>query len=151
MKGRALVIWLLVVSLVSVFAQEPLDRTKIPLSGKPPVLRVPAWTRSKLANGAEMIVSEKHELPLVSFSITILGGADQFEPARLRGVGAMTASMMSEGTLSRDGDALSNALQLLGTTVSVTLAGESGSLGFTSTTSKFAATLDILADRKSVV
>ena len=45
------------------------------------VLRVPAWTKGTLANGADLIVSEKHDLPLVSFSITFLGGEDQFEPA----------------------------------------------------------------------
>ena len=28
------------------------------------------------------MVSEKHDLPLVSFSITFLGGADQFETGR---------------------------------------------------------------------
>ena len=45
---------------------------------------MPTWTKSTLANGAELIVSEKHDLPLVSFSITFLGGADQFEPAGKR-------------------------------------------------------------------
>ncbi|MBI4476764.1 MAG: hypothetical protein HY654_06295, partial [Acidobacteria bacterium] len=36
---------------VSVAAQQTLDRTKVPPPGKPPVLRVPAWTKAKLANG----------------------------------------------------------------------------------------------------
>jgi predicted Zn-dependent peptidase len=54
--------------------------------------------------------------------------------------------MMSEGTKTRDGEALSNALQLLGTTVNVGVGGENGSIGFQSTTAKFAPTLDILAD-----
>ena len=112
-----------------------------------PELRVPTWTKAKLSNGAELIVSEKHDLPLVSFSITILGGSDQFETADRRGVGSLTASMMSEGTKTRNGDDLSNALQLLGTNVSVGVGSESGSISFVSTTAaKFAATLDILAD-----
>jgi predicted Zn-dependent peptidase len=54
--------------------------------------------------------------------------------------------MLSEGTKTRDGEALSNALQLLGTAVSTSIAGESGSMSFVCTTSKFAATLEILAD-----
>ena len=53
---------------------------------------------------------------------------------------------MSEGTKTRNGDDLSNALQLLGTNVSVGVGSESGSISFVSTTAKFAATLDILAD-----
>ena len=54
--------------------------------------------------------------------------------------------MLSEGTTTRDGEALSNAQQLLGTSVNVGIGGESGSVGFVSTTGKFAQTLDILSD-----
>ncbi len=91
-------------------------------------------------------MSEKHDLPLVSFSITFLGGSDQFEAADRRGVASLTGSMMSEGTKTRTGDDLSNALQLLGTNVSVGVGADSGSISFVSTTAKFAATLGILAD-----
>ena len=83
-------------------ATQALDRSKTPPIGKTPELRVPTWTKSTLANGAELIVSEKHDLPLVSFSITFLGGADQFEPAGRRGLAGLAASMLSEGTKTRD-------------------------------------------------
>jgi zinc protease len=127
-------------------ASQTLDRSKVPPAGPPPALHVPTWTRSTLPDGAELIVSARHGLPLVSFTITLLGGADQFEPAGREGLASLTASMMSEGTKTRDGEALSNALQLLGTYVSVGVGSESGEIGFVSTTTKFAPTLDILAD-----
>ena len=95
-------------------AQQALDRKKVPPPGKTPELRVPAWTRTTLSNGAELLVAEKHELPLISFSITFLGGADQFEPAGKQSVASLTAALLSEGTKTRDAEALSNALQLLG-------------------------------------
>ena len=126
--------------------QQTLDRSKIPPPGKLPVLRVPTWTKTTIDNGADLIVSEKHDLPLVSFTITIVGGADQFESAGKRGVASVTASMLNEGTRTRDGEALSNALQLLGTSISVSVGSETGSIGFVSTTGKFPQTLDILAD-----
>jgi predicted Zn-dependent peptidase len=126
--------------------QTPLDRTRIPTPGKNPVLRVPVWTKSTLTNAADLIVSEKHDLPLVSFSITFLGGADQFERPERKGLAAITAAMLSEGTRTRDGEALSNALQLLGTSINASIGGESGSVSFVSTTAKFPATLDILVD-----
>ncbi len=131
---------------LTLVAQQTLDRTKIPPPGKTPSLRVPVWTKTALDNGADLIVSEKHDLPLVSFSITILGGADQFESADKRGAGALTASMLNEGTKTRDGEALSNALQMLGTSISTSVGGESGSIGFLSTSGRFPHTLDILAD-----
>src|SRR5437016_820034 len=130
----------------SAAAQQTLDRTKQPPSGPPPVLHIPTWTKSTLANGAELFVSEEHDLPLVSFTITFLGGANQFEPAGHQGLASLTSSMMSEGTKTRNGEALSSALQLLGTNVNVGVGGETGSIGFLATSSKFAATLDILAD-----
>jgi zinc protease len=127
-------------------AQQSLDRKKVPAPGKTPELRVPAWTKTTLANGAELLVSEKHDLPLIAFSITFLGGADQFEPAGKQSVASLTAALLSEGTKSRDAEALSNALQLLGTSISASVASESGSISFRSTAAKFPATLDILAD-----
>lgn len=138
----------LVVSLANLaaLAQEKLDRNVVPPPGPTPVLHVPAWTKTQLANGATLIVSERHNLPLVSFTITFLGGSNQFEPAAKRGVGAMTASMLSEGTASKTGDQLSDALQLLGTNINGGISGEEGSIGFVSTAKNFNATLSILAD-----
>src|SRR6476661_369753 len=81
---------------VAALAQQTLDRTKVPPAGQPPVLHVPAWTRTQLANGATLIVSERHNLPLVSFAITFVGGGNQFESADRRGVAALTASMLTE-------------------------------------------------------
>jgi predicted Zn-dependent peptidase len=127
-------------------AQQSLDRKKVPAAGKTPDLRVPAWTKTTLANGAELLVSEKHDLPLIAFSITFLGGADQFEPAGKQSVASLTAALLGEGTKTRDAEALSNALQLLGTSVNASVGGESGGISFRSTTAKFPATLDILAD-----
>ena len=142
--------WLIVATVFSLsFAPAPrqvLDRTKVPPPGKPPVLRVPTWTKSVLTNGADLIVSEKHDLPLVSLSITLLGGANQYEPAGREGAASVTAAMLSEGTKTRDGEALSNALQLLGTSINANVGGESGSIGYVATTAKFPATLEILAD-----
>ena len=127
-------------------AAASLDRSKVPPPGPAPTLRPPTWTKSTLSNGAELIVSEKHDLPLVSFSITFLGGAAQFEKADRKGLASVTAAMLSEGTKTRSGEALSNDLQMLGTSISSTIGSENGSISFTSTKAKFAATLDILAD-----
>jgi zinc protease len=134
------------VLLAPAFAQEALDRTKPPAPGKTPELHVPAWTKSTLANGADLIVSEKRNLPLVSFSITFLGGSNQFGDAAKTGLASVAASMMSEGTTTRDAEALSNELQLLGTSISTNIGDESGSMSFVSSTAKFEQTLAILAD-----
>src|SRR5260221_1231803 len=73
-------------------------------------------------------------------------GADQIGPAAKRGLAGVTAAMMLEGTTTRDGEALSSALQLLGTSVQTGIGGETGTIRFTATTTKFEPTLAILAD-----
>lgn len=141
------------VAAASTAAQQPqgtgnasFDRTVIPKAGPTPALRVPTWTTSKLPNGAELLVSQRRNLPLISFTIAFIGGASQYEPARKPGVASLTASMMSEGTTTKSGDELSSALQLLGTNVGVGIGSESGSIGFSSTTDKFEKVLAIVSD-----
>ncbi len=122
------------------------DRTVVPPPGKTPELRVPTWTTTKLSNGAQLVVSRRSTLPLVSFSITWLGGADQYEPADKTGLAAMTAAMLSEGTTHRTGDQLSNELQLLGTSLSTGIAPESGEMSFVAMKDKLAPVLALLVD-----
>jgi predicted Zn-dependent peptidase len=142
----AAVLVISIANLAAVAQQQTLDRTKVPPPGLTPVLRVPTWTKTQLANGATLIVSERHNLPLVSFAITFVGGANQFESAGKRGVAAMTVSMMTEGTTTKSGDELSDALQLLGTNVNAGIGSEDGNVSFVSTTKNFEPTLALFAD-----
>lgn len=123
-----------------------LDRTKQPPIGPKPTARVPTWTKSALSNGAQLIVAEKHDLPLVSVTVNFVGGRTQFEdPAKL-GVAQLTAQMLSEGTTTRSGDQLADAQQLLGTQIATSIGSEVGSIGFTALSSKLTPALELLAD-----
>src|SRR5690349_24226250 len=51
-------------------------------------------------------------------------------------------SMMTEGTTMRSGDDISNALQMLGTSVFFGIGGETGAVQFRSLKDKFEPTLD---------
>ncbi len=129
-------------------AQEPasLDRNVVPPPGPPPALVVPTWTTQMLPNGARLVVTPKHDLPLVSFTIAFIGGSDNFEPADKPGVASLTAQMLSEGTASLTGEQLSDAEQMLGTTIRVGVGDESGSIGFTALSDKLEPALKLLAD-----
>lgn len=135
-------------SLVAQQAARPasFDRSAIPPAGKAPELRVPSWTTATLPNGARLVVSQRRNLPLVAFTITWVGGANQYEAADRTGLASAVASMLSEGTTHRSGDQLSNDLQLLGTTVSTVISGERGMMSFMSMADKFEPTLAILED-----
>jgi zinc protease len=122
------------------------DRSAIPVAGSTPALRVPTWTSLKLANGAELVVSSRHNLPLVSVNINFVGGSAQYDPATKPGVGEFAGAMLSEGTATKSGDDISNALQLLGTGVRIGVGGEAGTIGFLATSDKVERVLEIVED-----
>ncbi|HXT15230.1 MAG TPA: pitrilysin family protein [Gemmatimonadaceae bacterium] len=126
--------------------QSTLDRTVIPTAAKPAELHVPTWTKTTLPNGAELVVSERHTLPLVSFRINFVGGSNQFEPADKTGLAQTVAQMMTEGTTHRSGDQLSNDLQMLGTNLGVSITAEAGTISFQATKDKFAPALAVVSD-----
>lgn len=127
-------------------AQTQLDRSVVPPAGPTPTFRLPTWTTTRLANGATLVVAQRHAVPIVSLSINFIGGADQYEPADKTGLASMVASMLSEGTTTRTGDQLSNALQLLGSDVRTSIGAEEGSIGFQALTENLAPTLALVED-----
>ena len=142
----ALMALTVVVPAVSIGAQGTLDRAKQPKAGKSPTLRVPGWSKVKLSNGADLIVVEKHDLPLVAVNIDFVGGTTTYEPKDKLGTGSFTAAMLSEGTTSKTADQLSDAQQMLGTSIGVQVGGESGTIRFTSLKDKVGPAMALLAD-----
>jgi zinc protease len=132
------------------FAQESIkssfDRTVVPKPAPDPTAKIPTWSKATLSNGARLYVVEKHTLPMVQFSMSFVGGSNQLEPADKTGLGSLTASMMSEGTTTRSGDEISNALQMLGTNIGFGIGGEGGSIGFLALKDKLDPVLAILAE-----
>src|SRR4051812_28568389 len=45
------------------------DRSKLPVTGAPPSLKLPPIARTKLSNGLEVYVVERHNAPIVNFSL----------------------------------------------------------------------------------
>ena len=91
-------------------AQSTFDRTVAPKPPASPKLRVPSWTKTKLANGADLIVVEKHDLPLVALNIDFVGGAANYESADKLGVAQFAGQMLSEGTKTKTADQLSDEI-----------------------------------------
>jgi predicted Zn-dependent peptidase len=125
---------------------QSLDRSVQPKAGPMPALRVPTWSKSTLSNGAQLIVVEKHDLPLVAVNIDFVGGASTFEPANKVGLASFAASMLSEGTTSRTAEQLSDAQQMLGTQIVAGVGQESGTIRFTALKDRLQPALGLLVD-----
>ena len=144
--GAAFALAFLMGGPTTLLRAQGLDRSKAPPVGKAPALHVPVWSKTTLTNGALLIVVPRHDLPLVAFNLDLVGGAANFEPADKAGVANFTAAMLSEGTRTQSADQLSDAQQLLGTTIIAGVSQEEGTLRFTSLKDKFRPSLALLAD-----
>jgi len=93
------------------------DRSE-PSLGKLPLLQVPEVWRSDLSNGIKLYGIENNELPLVQFSMRINGG-QSLDKTDKEGTALMLGAMLKEGTSSKTPAELEEAIDLLGSSISV--------------------------------
>jgi predicted Zn-dependent peptidase len=93
-------------------AQTP-DRTKPPVPGEAPALKLPAIQKRQLKNGLPVWLVELHEVPVVQINLVVLSGSAD-DPAGKYGVAALTAAMLSEGAGSRSSLEQADAIDFLG-------------------------------------
>ena len=96
------------------------DRSKRPASGTNPVVKVPEYYTKTLKNGLKVIGTQMTETPTTALQIRIEGGhRAEASMADKAGVASLMGAMMNEGTKNFSAEELSNALDLLGSSVSV--------------------------------
>ena len=93
------------------------DRSE-PSLGKLPLLQVPEVWRSSLSNGIKLYGIENNELPLIQFSMRINGG-QSLDKTDKEGTALMLGAMLKEGTSSKTPAELEEAIDLLGSSISV--------------------------------
>ena len=93
------------------------DRSKPPVPGTPPELRLPKLQRGTLSNGLKIILAERHEVPLVNFTLAFDAGyaADQLASP---GTSSMTMSQLTGGTKTMNALQISDRQELLGAQIS---------------------------------
>ena len=95
-----------------------IDRATEPPSGPEPAVSVPEVWRATLDNGIRVFGIQNDELPLVTMSLVINGGALLDDPA-LPGVASMVAAVLPQGTRNKTPEELEEEIKLLGSSVSV--------------------------------
>jgi zinc protease len=73
----------------------------------------PAAERRTLPNGARLIVSEQHALPMVVIEVLLDAGARR-DPRGKEGVASLTADLLTEGTRSRTALQIKEAVDFIG-------------------------------------
>jgi len=121
------------------------DRKTLPYPESFPAPGFPAFTRSKLSNGLQVIVAERHQVPNVEFNLVLNSGfaADQLG---VPGTASITMSMLPEGAGKRSALQLTEALAQLGAELSTSSTLDTQSVRFSALTSNLDASLAIYSD-----
>jgi zinc protease len=103
--------------LLSTIAWSQFDRTKQPVPGAAPSLKLPSVQRAVLDNGLNIMLVEHHELPVVYMQMVVKTGAAA-DPLGKAGVANMTADMIDEGTENRTALQLADEIDFIGADIS---------------------------------
>src|SRR5579864_6933153 len=90
----------------------PLDRSKEPAAGEPMSLKLPPLEKSKLSNGLNVVLAERHSAPVINFSLMVDSGYSA-DPASAPGTASFAQRMLEEGTPTRDSLKIGEELESL--------------------------------------
>lgn len=85
----------------------------LPLIAQESALKLPAYKKVKLANGLTLLLMERHDVPLVSFSVVVKTGSTA-DPAGAEGTASVTAGLLRRGTQTRSAEKYSEELDYIG-------------------------------------
>jgi zinc protease len=120
---------------------------KTPLNKEVLKVKLPRAYETKLSNGLQVLVLEQHKLPTFAMQMVVLSGG-MSDPEGGQGAAQFTASLLREGTTTRNSKQLAEQIDALG----AILAASSGLSSLTSTvsasgmTENFDQTMTLFAD-----
>jgi predicted Zn-dependent peptidase len=126
------------------FAQKA-DRSKVPPLGEPKKLNLPAIQSFELSNGLNVVLMEKHSVPLVQMNVVVKSGVVN-DPEGKSGLASMTADLLDEGAAGKSSLELADQINYLGVRISTFSRWHKIGLNLHSPLSKFDEALKIAAD-----
>jgi zinc protease len=121
------------------------DRSAPPIAQEFPLAPFPDLERTTLSNGMQLIVAERHAVPVVQLDLQVNAGyaADQFGKL---GSASLAMSMLDEGTRNRDALEISDALARQGAQIDTDSNLDFSTVSLSALKENLDASLDIYAD-----
>ncbi|NQX99480.1 MAG: insulinase family protein, partial [Flavobacteriales bacterium] len=110
--------------VTGVFAQK-LDRSKRPVAGAAPEIKLGKIESFTLANGLKVFVVENHKLPKVAYSLTL--DVDPVMEGDMAGYISTTGELLGRGTTNRTKQKIDEEIDFIGATLSTRAGGAYGS------------------------
>ena len=126
-------------------AGKDIDRSQAPALGHAEKLVMPPMQRATLANGLKVVVAERHDAPVVNFSLLVDSGYAADSP-QSPGTASFSLRMMEEGTKSRDTLKLARDLEAIGATFNASASLDWATLNFNTLKATMDQGLPIFAD-----
>lgn len=120
------------------------DRSEPPF-GELPLFKMPEIWEAKLANDVQLLGIENSETPLVTFDVTIPGGA-WLDPEGKTGRAGLLARVMSEGTADKTPAELEQVIGMLGSDISVFATREDMVISVTTLSKNFKQTVELVEE-----
>ncbi len=121
------------------------DRTKAPDTGTPPELKLPKLQRATLSNGLKVILAERHEVPLVNFTLAADAGFAS-DASTAPGTANLAMVVLTDGTRTRNALQFSDELETLGATLTGSSNIDLSFVSLSALSSKLDPSLDLFAD-----
>jgi zinc protease len=127
-------------------ATAKLDRSSgVPRTETFPDLKFPALQRGRLDNGIEVVLAERHEVPLVQLRVLFDAGHAADHGAKL-GTASFALSMLDEGTRTRDAIAIATRMEELGAQIGSTSTLDTSGLSLSALKDELQPSLELFAD-----
>ena len=121
------------------------DRSKPPVPGDAPSLKLPPMQRTTLSNGLKVVLVERHETPIVNLRMLFDGGNGADLTAR-PGTMAMTMNAIDEGTKTRNALQISELAERLGAQLGFSSSADTASISMNALTARLNESLDLYSD-----
>ena len=89
-------------------------KNRAPVSKDILKVTLPRATEATLSNGLTVLIMENNRLPLISMQFNISGAGPIFEPSSVPGLASIAATMLREGTKTRNSVQIAEQTSLLG-------------------------------------
>ncbi len=123
-----------------------LDRSAgAPKTESYPDLKFPELQRGKLSNGIEVVLAERHEVPLVQLRLLFDAGHAADQGGKL-GTASFVMSMLDEGTRTRDAVAIATRMEELGAQIGSASTLDTSVLSLSALKDQLAPSLELFAD-----
>jgi zinc protease len=121
------------------------DRSKAPDTGTPPELKLPKLQRATLSNGLKVILAERHEVPLVNFTLATDAGFAS-DASTTPGTANLAMQVLTDGTRTRNALQISDELEVLGATLRGSSNLDLSFVSLSALTAKLDPSLELFAD-----